>query len=94
MASRETVRRATTCLRTNRADTPRAKSAGLTAQTSQCVCVMSTSGASAAMAASSISYSGWPECKRVRTRSSISRLDPVMSKVGRLTAGSRLTQAG
>ena len=68
--------------------------AGLTAHTSQWVCVTMTSGASDASNASSISYSGAPARSRSRTRASMSPLLPSTSNVGRLTAGSRFTQAG
>ena len=73
---------------------PCARSPGLTAQTSQWVCVTMTSGASDASSASSTSYSGAPARSRSRTRASMSALVPPMSNVGRLTAGRRLTHAG
>ena len=88
------VSSATTCCRSRRAGAPCARSASLTAHTSQWVCVMITSGASVASSASSTSYSGSPARSFARTRASMSPLAPVMSNVGRLTAGSRFTHSG
>jgi hypothetical protein len=66
----------------------------VTAQTWQCACVITRSGASSRIRSVSIRYSGSPARILRFTSASISRLETEMSKAGSVHCGSERTHAG
>jgi hypothetical protein len=69
-------------------------SPGVTAQTSQCTCVMRTSGRSWSIKSAWTTYSGSPVLSRRLTSASTSALGRVTSNAGDVQAGRRRTHSG